>query len=209
MLVWHKTDRLTSLWQTLLLCLTVPLSIHPKHHPNSTKPASTQERHSRQPRFSAESARFLSTHSQDNSLKDVFHRRSSSIKGHLPSKVVFHRRSSSIKGRLPSMYVFHQRSSSYKFLSDRSEHRIHPGDTTHHTDRVKCIARVPRLKIQFAKFRWGYFSSPIFHVSLLYCLLHWQNIVASGATWSEYQSILVGTALGTVYIITHIKTQKS
>ena len=24
-----------------------------------------------------------------------------------------------------------------KFLSDRSEHRIHPGDTTH-TDRVKC-----------------------------------------------------------------------
>ena len=31
------------------------------------------------------------------------------------------------------------------FLSDRSEHRIHPGDTTH-THRVKCWARVPRLK---------------------------------------------------------------
>ena len=34
------------------------------------------------------------------------------------------------------------------FLSDWSEHRIHPVDTTH-TDKVKCWARVPRLKIIF------------------------------------------------------------
>ena len=33
------------------------------------------------------------------------------------------------------------------FLSDRSEHRIHPGVTTH-THRVKCWARVPWLKTQ-------------------------------------------------------------
>ena len=34
------------------------------------------------------------------------------------------------------------------FLPDRLEHRIHPGDTRHHTPhRVKCWARVPRLKI--------------------------------------------------------------
>ena len=34
----------------------------------------------------------------------------------------------------------------YNCLVDRSEYCIHPGDTTHHTDRVKCWARVPRLK---------------------------------------------------------------
>ena len=44
----------------------------------------------------------------------IFHQRSSSIKGSLPSKVVIHQRSSSIKGRLPSKVVFHQRSSSIK-----------------------------------------------------------------------------------------------
>ena len=36
-----------------------------------------------------------------------------------------------------------------KFLSDRSEHRIHPGDTTQTPPpphKVKCWARVPRLK---------------------------------------------------------------
>ena len=46
------------------------------------------------------------------------------------------------------------------FPSDQSEHRIHPGDTTHtpHTHRVKCRARVPRLKIILTHF----FSPPIF-----------------------------------------------
>ena len=44
----------------------------------------------------------------------VFHQRSSSIKGRLPSKVVLHQRSSSIKGCLPSKVLFHQRSSSIK-----------------------------------------------------------------------------------------------
>ena len=34
----------------------------------------------------------------------------SSIKGHLPSKVIFHQMLSSIKGRLPSKVIFHQRS---------------------------------------------------------------------------------------------------
>ena len=72
-------------------------------------------------------------------LKVIFHRRSSSIEGRLPLKVVFHQRLSTIEGRLPSQVFFHQKSSSYKFLSDQSEDRIHPGDTTtHHTDRVKC-----------------------------------------------------------------------
>ena len=39
------------------------------------------------------------------------------------------------------------------YISDRSEHRFHPGDTKHHTHthdtphRVKCWARVFRLKI--------------------------------------------------------------
>ena len=46
--------------------------------------------------------------------KVVFHRRSPSIKGHLPSKIVFpqkfviHQRFSCIKGCLPSKVVFHQ-----------------------------------------------------------------------------------------------------
>ena len=44
--------------------------------------------------------------------KVVFHRRSSSIDGCLPSKVIFHWRSSSIECRLPSKVVFHHRSSS-------------------------------------------------------------------------------------------------
>ena len=44
----------------------------------------------------------------------VFHRRSSSVKGCLPSKVVFHQMSSSIKGRLPSKVIFHRRSSSIR-----------------------------------------------------------------------------------------------
>ena len=42
-------------------------------------------------------------------LKVIYHLRSSSIKGHLPSNVVFHQESSSIKGSLPSKVVFHLR----------------------------------------------------------------------------------------------------
>ena len=44
----------------------------------------------------------------------TLYQRSSSIEGHLPSKVVFRHRSSSVKGRLPSRVVFCQRSSSVK-----------------------------------------------------------------------------------------------
>ena len=39
----------------------------------------------------------------------VFHQRSSSIIGRLPSRVVFHQRLSSIKGRLISKAVFHKK----------------------------------------------------------------------------------------------------
>ena len=46
--------------------------------------------------------------------KIVFHRRLSSINGHLPSKVIFRHRSSSIKGLLLSKVVLRQRSSSVK-----------------------------------------------------------------------------------------------
>ena len=45
------------------------------------------------------------------------------------------------------MYCAH---CTYRCLVDRSQHLIHPGDTTHdthktHTDKVKCWAWVPRL----------------------------------------------------------------
>ena len=74
-------------------------------------------------------------HQRSSSIKVILqNRRSSSIKGHLPSKAVFHQRwssikgrlrsssikvvfplrSSSLKGRLPSVVFFHQRSSSIK-----------------------------------------------------------------------------------------------
>ena len=42
----------------------------------------------------------------------VFHRRSSYIKGRLPSKVFFHRKLSSIEGHLPAKVIFHRRWSS-------------------------------------------------------------------------------------------------
>ena len=58
----------------------------------------------------------------------VFHRRSSSIKGCLPSKVVFHERSSSVKGCLLSKVIFHRRSSSsfgsFSFLAFSTESGI-------------------------------------------------------------------------------------
>ena len=75
-------------------------------------------------------------HPRSSSIKAIFRQRSSSIRGHLPSKVVFQQRwssikgrhhprssskkvilllsSSSLKGRLPSVVFFHQRSSSTK-----------------------------------------------------------------------------------------------
>ena len=48
-------------------------------------------------------------HQRSSSIKVILqNRRSSSIKGHLPSKAVFHQRWSSIKGRLPSKVVLHK-----------------------------------------------------------------------------------------------------
>ena len=47
------------------------------------------------------------SHQRSFSIEGVFHQRSSSIKGGLPSKVVFHQRSSSIKEHLPSKVIFH------------------------------------------------------------------------------------------------------
>ena len=46
--------------------------------------------------------------------ENVFHQRSSSIKGHLPPKFIFHRRSSSTKAYLPSKFVFYQQLNSTK-----------------------------------------------------------------------------------------------
>ena len=57
---------------------------------------------------------FTHKHPPHISPSVIFHGRSSSIEGRLPSKVIVNQRSSSSEGRHPSKVVFHQRSSLIK-----------------------------------------------------------------------------------------------
>ena len=76
--------------------------------------------------------------------KVLFHQKSFSNKGHLPSKVIFHQRLSNIKGCVPSKVVLHQKSSSTE--------GFHPSKAFFHHELSSIEDRLP-LKVHFKQIK--------------------------------------------------------